>query len=339
MLESLHKAALLLLGRLHDVFFSPGSVFTAASLFSALVIAVATLAWSRVRRRKAVRLRAMGRALFPRRLLLGRSSRADIGLFLFNTFPAAVLIGWAIASASQISRPTAHLLGLMFGAGPQVSVPAGVARVIATIALFLAYELAYWLDHFLSHKVPVLWEFHKVHHTAEVLSPLTVFRVHPIDSLLFANITAVVTGLTGGVLENVFGGSADPFALSGSNLILVAFAFLTIHLQHSHIWISFRGPLGRILMSPAHHQIHHSTDPRHFNRNLGSCLSIWDWAFGTLYVPGRKREVLTFGAELAEGAAPPHSVTGVLLAPFAEASKHLLPTAAAATAEATSRPY
>ncbi|HEY2357621.1 MAG TPA: hypothetical protein VGH86_09230, partial [Phenylobacterium sp.] len=83
----------------------------------------------------------------------------------------------------------------------------------------------------------------------------------------------------------------------------------------------------------------HSTDPRHFNCNLGSCLSIWDWAFSTLHVPGRDREALSFGAELAEGAASPHSTTGVLLAPFADASKHLFPAPAAPELESTSRGY
>ena len=50
-----------------------------------------------------------------------------------------------------------------------------------TIAiLFLAYELGYWLNHYLSHRIAFLWEFHKVHHSATVLTPLTNFRVHPI---------------------------------------------------------------------------------------------------------------------------------------------------------------
>ncbi len=72
---------------------------------------------------------------------------------------------------------------------------------------------------------PILWEFHKVHHTAEVLSPLTVFRVHPIDSLVFANIGAIVLGVTGGVLSHLFGPSLTPFTLSGANAILVGFIF------------------------------------------------------------------------------------------------------------------
>ena len=44
-------------------------------------------------------------------------------------------------------------------------------RGVITAMLFLSYELGYWFNHWLSHKVPVLWEFHKVHHSATVLTP------------------------------------------------------------------------------------------------------------------------------------------------------------------------
>ena len=47
----------------------------------------------------------------------------------------------------------------------------------------------------------MLWDFHKVHHTAEVLSPLTNFRMHPVDSVVFGNILAIFLGVTGGVLS------------------------------------------------------------------------------------------------------------------------------------------
>jgi sterol desaturase/sphingolipid hydroxylase (fatty acid hydroxylase superfamily) len=307
------------LQRFSDVFLSPGSMFSLGALGCALLIAAASLAWPRLRRGRPVRVKALARALFPDRLLRSASTRADLGLFVFNSFPAVILIGWAILSATEFSGAVAHALHASFGSPRPVGLSPALTRTIATVALFLAYEFAYWIDHYLSHKVPILWEFHKVHHTAELLTPLTNFRVHPIDSLVFANIVAVVVGATGGVLSYAFGGAVSPFASSGTNLILVVFYFLTIHLQHSNIWISFTGLTGRILLSPAHHQIHHSADPVHFNRNFGSCLSIWDWAFGTLYVPARRREVLTLGAEVSAGAPSPHSVTGVLLAPFGEA--------------------
>jgi len=187
------------------------------------------------------------------------------------------------------------------------------------VFLFLAYELGYWIDHYLSHRIPMLWEFHKVHHTAEVLSPLTNFRVHPVDSVVFANILGVVVGVTGGVLTYLQLGS--PFEVGGTNLILVAFYFLTVHLQHSHLWIATTGLLGRIILSPAHHQIHHSNNPIHFDKNFGSCLSVWDWMFGTLHMPQRTRERLDFGIETR--TRDHHTAIGGLVTPFVNAFARL----------------
>ena len=321
MLTSLAKAAEIVLRPLLAQLLAMGSAFSAASLVSALFLAVACLLWPRLGRRRHLRVKALIRALFPRRMIAGASNRADIGLWLFNTFPAVVILGAIIATASGISGPTAKALTDLFGPVAPLALPAGLARAITTLALFLAYEFALWVNHVAFHKVPFLWEFHKVHHTAETMTPLTVFRVHPVESLVFANITALAVGLVGGILHFVLGPAASAIEISGTNVIVVALLYLFLHLQHSHLWISFTGPLGRILISPAHHQVHHSTNPAHFNRNFGRSLAIWDWAFGTLHVPAKRRERLTFGAPVRSGTASPHSVTGVLLTPFAEAAR------------------
>ena len=325
LISSAARGGLALLGKLGAVFLSPGSMFSAASLASALIIAIASLMWARRGRGRRLKLRVLVRALFPRRLLHGASTRADLGLFLFNTLAAGLLLGWTLLSAHAVSGPVAAGLQRWLGAHPAPAFPHAARQLLATVALFLAYELAYWIDHYLSHRIPLLWDFHKVHHTAETLSPLTAFRVHPVDSLVFANITAAIVGLAGGVLSYAFGPQLSPYELAGSNIILIGFLFVTIHLQHSHLWIAFTGPLGRILLSPAHHQVHHSTNPAHFNRNFGSCLAVWDWAFGTLHAPSRTREPLAFGAELSAGAAPPHSVTGTLVTPFIDAARRFTP--------------
>ena len=112
--------------------------------------------------------------------------------------------------------------------------------------LFLAYELGYWFNHWLSHKVPLLWEFHKVHHTAEVLTPLTNFRVHPVYAFVFANILAFSTAVASGLGHYLFGDTAYQYALADTNIILVLFIHAYVHLQHSHVWISFTGGLGRV---------------------------------------------------------------------------------------------
>lgn len=97
--------------------------------------------------------------------------------------------------------------------------------------------------------------------------------------------------------------------------------FLLLHLQHSHVWIPFTGRLGKLILSPAHHQLHHSDNPKHFNRNLGATLAIFDRIGGTLLVPTKQREHLTYGAGSFD--YDPHSATGTLLMPFVDAAKEV----------------
>ena len=303
---------------LSDLFLSAGSVFSLLSLASALVISTVWLI-ARRRRSRPLRFKALVRALFPHRVWRHASTRTDIGFLLLNVFVTSLLIGWALISVRSVADCVTASLGSRFGASDLGLAP-WLAGGLMTLLAFLAYDFAYWLDHWLKHKVPFFWAFHRVHHTAEVLTPVTVYRMHPVDSLIFANICAVVIGGVEGAARFGLGGTA-PWSLDGTNLIMVAFLYTTIHLQHSHIRIAFTGWLGRLLFSPAHHHIHHSSDPRHYDCNLGSCLAVWDWMFGTLQLPDPKAR-LTFGAA---GEEDVHSATGSLIYPFVLALKPLLP--------------
>ena len=93
-----------------------------------------------------------------------------------------LLFGWAVLSSQVINHATHQLLVGAFGSVASPRLSAWPAAVVMTLVLFAAYEFGYWLDHYFSHNIPFLWEFHKVHHTAEVLTPITNFRVHPVDS-------------------------------------------------------------------------------------------------------------------------------------------------------------
>jgi len=306
------RAASVVGGTLSGVFLSNGSSFSIASLLSALCIAITFVLWRR--RGRVVRFAVMRRALFPR--WLGRPSfRADIWFLLLNLAATTALLGWTVLSAQFISNVVAASLNGAFGVLPKPRLNEVVCRSIVTIVLFLAYELAYWIDHYLSHRIGMLWEFHKVHHTAEVLSPLTNFRVHPVDSVVFYNIVSLFLGTAGGALS--FLQLGRPFAIGGANAILVVFIFVTVHLQHSHVWIAVTGPLGRVILSPAHHQIHHSDNPVHYDTNYGGCLSIWDWLFGTLCMPERTRARLRFGVGVR--ARVHHTAKGCLVVPFVRA--------------------
>jgi sterol desaturase/sphingolipid hydroxylase (fatty acid hydroxylase superfamily) len=306
------------------LFLSLGT-FSLASWFTALCVAVLFLGLRRQRSRRQIPLKVLARALFPRKLLQSPSSAADVCFFLFNFFLAGLLFSWAIVSYHFVSSALGEMLVANFGPMAPTSLPKACAIGVLTVALFLAYELGYWIDHYLAHNIPFLWEFHKVHHQAEVLSPLTNFRVHPVDSIVFYNIQAVVMGITGGLVNYAFGEPVQPFTIAGSNALVLIFTYLVGHLQHSHLWIVFTGVWGRLFLSPAHHQIHHSTNPAHFNKNLGACLGVWDWVFGTLHVPGRKREKLTFGVEPKVGNV--HGIHEGIVAPVRRALALVNPTA------------
>ena len=293
-----------------------------------LALAMFALVWQRRHKRANVRLRAVLRALFSSRIWLSRSCKADYAFVVFNTFIFGLLFGWALFSFDRISRWTTMELTDLLGAVEPTTIPVVYTTAILTLALFLAYEFGYWLDHYISHSVPMLWEFHKVHHTAEVLTPLTNFRIHPVDTILFFNILAVLMGTTNGALFYAFGTPLAEFTISGKNVLGLAVTFLLQHLHHSHVWIAFTGWFGHLVISPAHHQIHHSLNPIHFDKNFGSCLGIFDWMFGTLHIPSKTPEKLTFG--VPPDGHDPHSVTGGLITPLARALGHLRPDLQAA---------
>ena len=309
--------------KLTHVLLSGGSSFSLTSLACALFVALGYLVWRRRVRNRRVRLRTLTRALLPRRIANSPSAATDIGYFLFSIFLFGIMFGWAVMSYRWLSNCFVEWLVAAFGPLRPTSLSEIVVRGVVTAAVFVAYELGYWFDHWLKHRVPILWEFHKVHHSAHVLTPLTLFRVHPLDTLIFVNILAVSVAFANGLTNYLFGMSVPQFSVADTNVILVVFIHAYVHLQHSHFWIAFNGWLGRVFISPAHHQIHHSTDPQHFNRNFGSCLALWDWMFGTLHIPSREPQKLKFGVE--DLGYDPHSLPAGMALPLRDAAAHLAP--------------
>ena len=310
-----------LVHRLSVWFLTLGSHYSLTSLTCALALAAAFLVLQRRRKNRRVRIRTIARALFPKRIVKSPSTSADFGFLYFNLFVYSLTFGWTVLSYQMLTNGLIAGMVATFGPVQPPALPEFVIRAIITVILFLAYELGYWVDHGLKHRIPFLWEFHKVHHSATVLTPLTNTRVHPVDTLIFANILAISVAIANGFAHYFFGDTSYQYALSNTNIILALFIYSYAHLQHSELWIPLRGLLGHIVMSPAHHQVHHSTDPAHFNKNMGSCLAIWDWAFGTLYMPGKQREKLRFGADSDPRYV--HTFTGEFILPFIRAFAQL----------------
>ena len=166
------------------------------------------------------------------------------------------------------------------------------AELAYMIAIILAADLGFFIGHYLTHKVPLLWEFHKVHHSAPVLNPLTNYRFHPLDRIPLGLFMGLLTALVKGGFAFAYpGGIAEMTAVNVGVLLLFN---LSANLRHSHIWLSYGWHLSHVLSSPAQHQIHHGSESRHIDKNFGLMFSVWDWIAGTLYVP-RAREEVRFG--------------------------------------------
>jgi sterol desaturase/sphingolipid hydroxylase (fatty acid hydroxylase superfamily) len=315
---------------------SPSSICSLYSLGAAILLAFTWFAWRRKSRDRPIRLRTLTRAILSRRVLFHRSTFADLAYCVVGLATLGAILGWAVVSTSWISDGVAALLSRALGPAPQWRAPDFALNALRTVALFLAYELGFFFDHTLKHRIPALWELHKAHHSAEVLTPLVNFRVHPIDSLILANNLALFIGIIGGAAQYALGRKAVSFTLFDQNVLMLIYIYLTAQLQHSEIWIPFTGVWGRLFMSPAHHQLHHSADPAHFNCNMGASLAVWDWLAGSLRMPSIEPPGLAFG--VTGHRHDPHGVMGLIIDPAVDALKALVTATALRRTAAGSEP-
>src|SRR6516165_2401889 len=123
-------------------------------------------------------------------------------------------------------------------------------------------------------------EFHKVHHSAEVLTPLTAGRVHPLDDAISFLLAGVMGASHFSLCRSLLGSNAVMFGVFQLNVLVVIFYFAGFHLRHSHVWLPYKGIWGKLFVSPAHHQVHHSVAQRHWDKSLGFVFAMWDSLFG-----------------------------------------------------------
>lgn len=301
--------------------FAAGGPYGAPAMLGALVFTMLYYADRRWRRGRKLNLRAFTRSIFTQRIILHPSSLVDMRMWALNALVFASAYGLFTISALACRDGTVAFMTKAIGAHEPTAWPVWAVMGIATLLELLAYEFGYWFSHYLFHRIPSLWEFHKVHHSAEVMTTFTEMRQHPVEIIFFMNVIAFFTGSVFGLMTYTFGPGVGRFTLLNGNVVLMFFLLTWGHLRHSHIWIAFRGLGGRLFQSPAHHQIHHSTNPVHFDKNLGFALAVWDWAFGTLHIPSVEREVTEYG--VGENREDYLTVTRSFIRPFARASEHL----------------
>lgn len=261
--------------------------------------------------------------LFAPRIWTHRSSILDVQLMAAKLLAKAAGLLPAVGGAFGLAFAVVHALDAVVGA-PGWTGPGWLLTLTYTAVLFLAWDLSKYVLHRALHGVPALWSLHQVHHSAEVLTPLTFYRTHPLESLLYGLRGALTTGVVTGVWYWAFRGAAEPLALLGVNALGFGFNLLGGNLRHSHVWLSYPGWLERWLISPAQHQLHHTPDCQ---RNYGTWLALWDRWFGTLDLAGEERP-LTFGLRSANHA--PDDLVGALLGPLVEIARTLRPAVVAA---------
>ena len=157
-------------------------------------------------------------------------------------------------------------------------------RLLFTVLFFIVYDLGRFVAHSLLHDVTWLWEFHKVHHSAQVLTPITASRVHPVDLAVMAWVPALFTGVLTWSFNQWVASEVTVITFMGFH-VLVWFFNLVDHLRHWHVWVSYGAQLNQWFISPAHHQLHHSASPEHWGVNRGYELAIWDRLYGTFLPP------------------------------------------------------
>jgi sterol desaturase/sphingolipid hydroxylase (fatty acid hydroxylase superfamily) len=310
-----------LLGNAAHALTSPFvEIFDQRNLFSYLGAAVFIfLAAITIRFRRTgsqFRLRAFWRLLAKRTVWRHRSALLDYKLYLINMPLMAFVLGYFIVGGAFWSDVFGDTLVQLFGP-PAVTTGTNWAIVVGiALVQLLALDLGYWLGHAAMHRSEILWQFHKLHHSAEVMTPATEYRQHPVELILIPTVVSLVTAFSFALVTHWFGTGAASMGIVGFNMIAVIHILTFHHVRHSHINIPFTGVMGVIFHSPAHHQLHHSSDPAHFNCNMGYVLSVWDWAAGTLRMPRRgSRVALGLGAEGAEH----ESVKTALWVPFRDA--------------------
>ena len=165
-----------------------------------------------------------------------------------------------------------------FGLLQHISLPLWTKLIISVVL----YDFtAYWI-HRATHKIPLLWRFHRVHHSDTNMDSSTVFRFHPIELILVFGIGTIATSV-------LFG--TDTISLALYNFILYVFFFLEhANLNYPRI---LNTTLGLVFVMPDHHRVHHQQNQVYTDSNYADILIIWDRIFGTFKMMAK--ENMKFG--------------------------------------------
>lgn len=218
--------------------------------------------------------------------------RVNLGLFAIGAILTTLVCGacgFAIAS-------WAHSSGFGLLNAIELPIAAGIAATI------LGLDLVSYAWHRANHEVSALWRFHRVHHADADYHVSTALRFHPGELLLALPVRLAAIAALG----------APPVAV----LVFEAIFGIANVLEHGNFNLPLRVErlVGRVVVTPALHRRHHSTERRDRDANYGTVLSLWDRAARTLR-PSSSAALIDTGLRDWIGAGD-RSLAAMLLAPL-----------------------
>jgi sterol desaturase/sphingolipid hydroxylase (fatty acid hydroxylase superfamily) len=276
-------------------FFSdPGKRIYWGYLISAMLVASLVTSYHQ----RTFDLKRQLAALTNRYYWFNRSTVVDYTLLFVNSVIRTIFILPNLGARLSGALIVASFAQANVGDVEVGQVPWLLIAILFSGVLFVVDDLSRFLLHRMMHRWPILWRMHKVHHSAKVLTPFTVFRIHPVESVIYFMRGMLVFSFIAGSFIWIFRGQLTALELLGVDALGFIFNMAAANLRHSHIRLSF-GRLEGILISPTQHQLHHSKN--HCDINYGSCLALWDNWGGSLV----RANVLEANSELVFGLKTP----------------------------------
>jgi sterol desaturase/sphingolipid hydroxylase (fatty acid hydroxylase superfamily) len=211
--------------------------------------------------------------LFPwrRQRLFRKGLLTDLLYIVFNAQYLGMLVGVAAAYLLRYFNPRPYVALNMMSEQPYW---------LQFLLLFFLLDLLKYGIHNLLHRVPFLWRFHMVHHSVVEMDWIGNWRYHWAEQVVYDALLYVPLAVLG----------FDPVVMFWNGVLATFFG----HYAHANVRIGL-GPLRYLFNSPQMHIWHHThPDSGPVNRNFGIALSLWDWLFGTAYMPPEQPERLGF---------------------------------------------
>lgn len=202
----------------------------------------------------------------------------DTFYMFFNFFLLNLIVLMALSNtAAEFFNDILSKVGLSISSFQLFDVD-DLPKWTGLLIFFLVSDFVQWNTHRLLHRVPFLWNFHKVHHSVKEMGFAAQFRYHWMEPVVYKSIQYIPLAIIGNY-------NAQDVA------IVYFFAILIGHLNHANLGWDY-GVLKYVLNNPKMHIWHHSKKlPERFGVNFGLTLSVWDYLFKTNYIPKNGRDI------------------------------------------------